>query len=406
VAGHSFVATLREATRAFLVRRGSGTTVIAGYPWFLDWGRDAFIATRGLVAGGFTDEARSVLFTFGRFESGGTLPNFLAGENSGSPESSDAPLWFGLACDEYVSKHGESVLAEPIDERRTLADVLASIATHYVSGTDTGVGVDPESGLVWSPPHFTWMDTNHPAGTPREGYPIELSALFARLTALLERIGASAPHGAWRDWAARTHAGLSLFRDAKRSFLSDTLHAPRGVPALRAKPDDHLRPNQLFAVTLGLVEGEEARRIVGAVERNLLVPGALRTLAPLAVETPLPVSREGALLNDPGFPYWGRYEGDEDTRRKPAYHNGTAWPWLLPTYCEALLRAYPSDARARNAARSILGSCAALLDIGTVRQLPEILDGDAPHTPRGCDAQAWSVTEALRVAVLLDEVAP
>jgi glycogen debranching enzyme len=403
--GDEFVATLREATRAYLVRRGSGTTVVAGYPWFLDWGRDAFIAARGLVAGDFTEEARSVLRTFGRFEVGGTLPNFLAGESPGSRESSDAPLWFALACDDYVGKHGEDVLAELVDERRSLVDVLTSIATHYVSGTETGVGVDPESGLVWSPAHFTWMDTNYPAGTPREGYPIELSALFARLTALLERIGAKAPHGPWRDWAARTHAALSLFRDVKRVFLSDTLHAARGVPALRAKPDDHLRPNQLFAVTLGFVEGEEARRVVGAVERNLLVPGALRTLAPRAVETPLPVARGGILLNDPGFPYWGRYEGDEDTRRKPAYHNGTAWPWLLPTYCEALVSAYPRDTRARDAARAVLGSSARLLDVGTARQLPEILDGDAPHTPRGCDAQAWSVTETLRVALLLDEVA-
>jgi predicted glycogen debranching enzyme len=345
------------------------------------------------------------LRTFGRLETGGTLPNFLVGEFAGSRESSDAPLWFSLACDEYARRQGDRVLDEAVDDDRSLADVLGSIAAHYISGTDTGVGVDPESGLVWSPAHFTWMDTNHPAGSPREGYPIELAALFARLTALLERIGAKAPHGAWRDWAARSHAGLSLFRDAKRNYLSDTLHAVRGVPALRARPDDHLRPNQLFALTLGLVEGEEARRIVDAVGRNLLVPGALRTLAPRAVEIPLPVARDGALLNDPGFPYWGRYEGDEDTRRKPAYHNGTAWPWLLPSYCEALVRAYPRDLRARNAARAILGSAAQLLDAGTAGQLPEILDGDAPHTARGCDAQAWSVTETLRVALWLDEEA-
>jgi predicted glycogen debranching enzyme len=334
------------------------------------------------------------------------LPNFLAGESPGSRESSDAPLWFALACDEYTRRHGEAVLSEPVDERRTLGDVLRSIAAHYISGTETGVAVDPESGLVWSPAHFTWMDTNHPAATPREGYPIELAALFARLCALLERVGAKEAHGPWHDWSARTHAGLSLFRDTKRDFLADTLHAPRGVPALRAKPDDHLRPNQLFAITLGFIEGEEARRVVGAVERTLLVPGALRTLAPRPVETPLPVARDGSLLNDPGSPYWGRYEGDEDTRRKPAYHNGTAWPWLLPNYCEALVRAYPRDVRARNAARAVLGSSARLLDTGTARQLPEILDGDAPHTPRGCDAQAWSVTETLRVALWLDEEAP
>src|SRR6185436_7717009 len=231
----------------------------------------------------------------------------------------------------------------------------------------------------------------------------ELAALFARLALLLERIGAPAPHGPWREWAARTKKGLALFESTKHGFLSDTLHGARGTPASGATADDHLRPNQLFAITLGFVEGARARAMVDAVGRALLVPGALRTLAPRGVEVPLPVSRDGALLNDPGFPYWGRYEGDEDTRRKPAYHNGTAWPWLLPSYCEALVRAYPRDPKARSAARAVLGSTARLLDTGTARQLPEILDGDAPHTPRSCDAQAWSVTETLRVALLLDE---
>lgn len=398
----AFITTLRDAARAFLVRRGSGTTVVAGYPWFLDWGRDALIAARGLVAAGFADEAKSILTTFGRFEEGGTLPNYLAGDLPGSRESSDAPLWFGLACDEYAAAHGDRALSEAVDDSRNLADVLASIAAGYVAGTATGVSVDPESGLVWSPPHYTWMDTNHPAGTPREGYPIELAALFARLARLLDRIGANAPHGPWRDWSARTESALSLYWNPKQGFLSDTLHAARGVPASRATPDDHLRPNQLFAVTLGLVGADRARRVVDAVSRYLVVPGALRSLAPRAVEVPLPVARDGALLNDPGHPYWGRYEGDEDTRRKPAYHNGTAWPWLLPSYCEALVRAFPGDSAARRAARAILGSAARLLDTGTARQMPEILDGDAPHTARGCDAQAWSVTETLRVALLLD----
>lgn len=396
-----FVRTLRSALDAFIVRRGRATTVIAGYPWFLDWGRDALIATRGLVAAGRVEEALSVLRAFGNFERGGSLPNFLVGETAGSRESSDAPLWFALACDDLARVRGDGVLAERTEGGRTLTEVLHSIAMNYLEGTEMGVRVDAESALVWSPAHFTWMDTNHPAATPREGYPVELGVLFARLAALLHRLGRRPEQGTFAEISARSRASLSLYEHPGRGFLSDTLHAPAGVPARHARADDHLRPNQLFAVSLGLVEGPLAQAIVSTAARHLLVPGALRTLAPLGVEEPLPVAIGNRSLNDPHFPYWGRYEGDEDTRRKPAYHNGTAWPWLLPTFSEALVRAWPGDALALHAARAILGSSAALLTRGTAGQLPEIVDGDAPHDPRGCDAQAWSVTETLRVALLL-----
>jgi glycogen debranching enzyme len=128
----------------------------------------------------------------------------------------------------------------------------------------------------------------------------------------------------------------------------------------------------------------------------------MRTLAPRPVHTALPIrGAHGALLNDPSAPYWGQYDGDEDTRRKPAYHNGTAWPWWLATYCEALAAAYEGDARARAAALAILGSSARALSSGCLHQLAEILDGDAPHRERGCDAQAWSVTETLRGLLVL-----
>ncbi|HAT10374.1 MAG TPA: hypothetical protein DCS97_07220, partial [Planctomycetes bacterium] len=141
-----------------------------------------------------------------------------------------------------------------------------------------------------------------------------------------------------------------------------------------------------------------------ATERFLLVPGALRTLAPLPVEPPLEIrADDGRMLADPLRPYQGRYEGDEDTRRKPAYHNGTAWPWLLPTFCEAMELAWNGAPAATAAARAWLGSVDYLMDSGCIGHLPEIIDGDAPHTQRGCDAQAWSVSEALRVWKRLHE---
>jgi len=399
-----FEAALREATRAFVVRRGVGKTVIAGYPWFLDWGRDTLIAARGLLRGGYVEDVREILLTFAEFERAGTLPNYLAGAGEGSRETSDAPMWFGLACEELANIVGDSVYQERTQSGRSLGDVLSSIAEGYLRGTPDGVHVDLESGLVWSPPHFTWMDTNYPAATPREGYPIELSVMFARL---LRQVGRIAPdkRAPFEVMAARTEASLAGYYRADLGFCADTLHAAYGTPARAARPDDHLRPNQLIAVSLGLLTGSTARSIVRAVERHLLVPGALRSLAPRPVTHGLPVhGADGRALNDPANPYWGRYEGDEDTRRKPAYHNGTAWAWWLPAYCEALAMAYDMEPRAVAAARAVLGSSARMLSEGCLGQLPEIIDGDAPHAQRGCDAQAWSATEALRVWLKLASV--
>jgi glycogen debranching enzyme len=179
------------------------------------------------------------------------------------------------------------------------------------------------------------------------------------------------------------------------------LIAKNGQSVAGAKVDDALRGNYLFAVSLGLVTGERAKRCVEAAQKYLVVPGALRSLAPLPVAVPLPVYRDGQLLNNPVEPYWPRYEGDEDTRRKPAYHNGTAWTWTFPTFCEALVRAWDFSPDAVVAAKAYLGSVEQLLNEGCLGQIPEILDGDAPHAQRGCDAQAWGVAEVLRVWRLL-----
>lgn len=394
---------LRRAAKQFIAARGEGTTVIAGYPWFLDWGRDTFIAARGLIAAGYHTEVRSMLLTYAAFEFAGTLPNHLAGVNEGSRETSDAPLWFALACEELALQLGDDLYAARAADGRSLREVLSSMAASLLVGAANGVRIDADSGLVYSPPHYTWMDTNYPAGTPREGYPIELSALWFRLLRQLQRLGVPDLMGVGIDtWLARVEQSFDLFWREDLGFFADTLHGTRDTKAKEARPDDHLRPNQLLAVSLGIVKGARARSVVQAATRYLLVPGALRTLAPLPVHLALPIrGTGGALLNDPSAPYWGHYRGDEDTQRKPAYHNGTAWPWWLATYCEALLLAHDGEAAARRAARAILGSTVKLLSDGCLGQIPEILDGDAPHQERGCDAQAWSVTETLRAWLLL-----
>jgi glycogen debranching enzyme len=262
--------------------------------------------------------------------------------------------------------------------------------------------MDADSALIWSPSHFTWMDTNFPAATPREGYPVEIQALWIRLLRLLGKISEKPKQKHWNDLADRALASLEkMFWLEDRGWYADVLIAGGGQSAAQAVASDALRSNCLFPISLGLVTGERAQRCAAAALRHLVVPGALRSLAPLPVSVPLPVVRDGQLLNDPKNPYWPRYEGDEDTRRKPAYHNGTAWTWTFPAFCEALARAWEFSPASVAAAKSYLGSTEKLLNEGCLGQLPEILDGDAPHTQRGCDAQAWSVTETLRVWKLL-----
>ena len=398
----NFGRQLALAIQSFVVRRGNGKTVIAGYPWFLDWGRDSLICARGMLAAGLTQEVRDLLITFGRFEQGGTLPNSIHGEDASNRNTTDAPLWFGVVCEEAAAILGQRLYATTVDNTgRDLGQVLRGIASGYIEGTPNGIRMDPASALIWSPSHYTWMDTNYPAGTPREGYPIEIQILWVRLLRQLARIGVTGYP--WEALARQAEEKLeSAYWLSDRGYYADLVVAAPGKPALEGVVDNALRSNFLFGIAFGLFKGERARRAVEAAAKHLVIPGGLRTLAPLPVFPPLPVyGRDGQLLNQPNEPYWGSYVGDEDTRRKPAYHNGTAWMWTFPTFCEALARAWEWDPHAVAAARAYLGSLDRLLSEGCVGQLPEIADGDAPHTPRGCDAQAWSVTEALRVWKLL-----
>jgi glycogen debranching enzyme len=382
-----------------VVRRGAGRTVIAGYPWFLDWGRDSLICARGMLAAGMVPEVGELLVTFGRLASGGLLPNTLNGGDASNRDTSDAPLWYGVVCEE-TAQLDKTTYDKPAGAAgRTIADALRETGEAYARGTANGIRMDPASALIWSPSHFTWMDTQYPAGTPREGYPVEIQVLWIRLLRQLDRLGAKPSGEPWRILAARAEESLKkLFWLEEPGYLADLLIAKPGQPAAAGVPDNALRGNYLTAIAFGYVTGTPARRAVGAALRYLFVPGALRTLAPLPVWPPLEIRLpDGRLLGEPREPYQGRYEGDEDTRRKPAYHNGTAWVWTLPTACEALARAWDLAPAAVAAARAYLGGMDRLMMSGCLGQLPEILDGDAPHEARGCDAQAWSALEALRV---------
>jgi len=387
---------LAKALDHYVVQRGSYKSVIAGYPWFLDWGRDSLIFARGLIAAKKKDTARAVLKQFGRFEKDGTIPNMIRGEDAKNRDTSDAPLWFFIACADLIQADGNENFLEASCGDRTIRRILVSIARSIIAGTPNGIRMDPESGLIFSPAHFTWMDTNHPAGTPREGYPIEIQALWFAALSFLARIDAGNNIKDWAKIAEQVQTSiLDLFYLKKKGYLSDCLHARADLPAYMAEPDDALRPNQLLTVTLRAVTDTSVSRKILAACEELLIPGAIRSLADRKVRRPLEIVHHGKVINNPEYPYQGKYKGDEDTKRKPAYHNGTAWTWLFPSFCEAWSAAYGDQGKP--AAKAWLASSSRLVSQGCVGHVPEILDGDFPHIYRGCDAQAWGVSELLRV---------
>ncbi len=375
----------------FMVKRDDLGSVIAGFPWFLDWGRDTLIVLRGLVKfPQFHTGISQILRRFAAFERAGTIPNMICGSNDSNRDTSDAPLYFIIAVRDYIHASFDRDFLNAACGDRTMREVISSIISHCKNGTPNGIIMDKESKLLYSPSHFSWMDTAHPAGTPRQGYPIEIQSLwYAALKYVKDD-----------ETAALVSSSIEkyYFNGEK---VSDCLHCEKFTPAAQAIPDDHTRCNMLTAVTMGAVKDPALQRRIIDDAGILTVPGAIRTLDDAQVKYKLPIIHNGNLLNDPERPYRGCYCGPEDTERKVAYHNGTAWCWPFPNFCEALYIAGGEAARER--AHSLLMSAAPLLESGITGQLPEVLDGDAPHTPGGCPAQAWSVSEFFRVLDILEK---
>ena len=346
---------LKRAMELFIVRRDDLKTVIAGYPWFLDWGRDTFIFMRGMIAAGMKEESLKILRAFAAFEERGTLPNIIYGKTAGNRDTTDAQLWF-IRC---VQELG-------LDDR-SLVKVCNSIVDNYIAGTPNGIRVDPDSFLVWSPSHFTWMDTNYPACTPRVGYPVEIQALWISALRFLGR----------NKEAEKALSSLKRYFKWEHGYR-DCLSAPSGESAADAVPEDTVRHNQLILVSLGIVDDPS---IVAATEQ-LLIPGGIRS------------------LNSDHPLYGGVYEGDEDTSRKPAYHNGTAWAWPFPSFAEAMAM---TGVASKTSALSLLAGAVENINSGTLGHISEIADGDCPHRQKGCTAQAWSVSELLRVWLKLSK---
>ncbi len=355
-------------------------TVVAGYHWFTDWGRDTMIALEGLtLVTGRAEEAEHILRTFASYARDGLIPNmFPDGEREGLYHTADATLWFFHAVSRYVAVTGDH------ETLQALLPVMGTIVDAHFSGTRFGIHVDPIDGLLRQGEQgyqLTWMDAKVDdwVVTPRRGKAVEINALFYNALRLFETW--TAEQGdviRARDLGFRARRMRESFNRrfwfGEGQYLYDVVDGEQG-------DDSACRPNQVLAIALThpILEAERWKPVVDTVCARLLTPYGLRTLAP-------------------GHPdYRSRYYGDLRAR-DASYHQGTVWPWLLGPYVDAWLRVYPTEP---DSARALLAAFDAHLSDAGVGSISEIFDAEHPYIPRGCIAQAWSVAEVLRAAVKL-----
>jgi predicted glycogen debranching enzyme len=371
---------LQRSADAYVVTRNEGRTILAGFPWFTDWGRDTFIAMRGLlIASGRLDDAEAILLEWSSTLSEGMLPNRFP-DYGDTPEynSVDASLWFIVAVHDYLATHHVSAATQ-----QRLQEASESILTGYTKGTRFNIQASADDGLLSAGVpgvQLTWMDAK--VGdwvvTPRIGKPVEVQALW--INAL--RIAAT-----WNpQWQPAAERALQAFHERFVDPSTQALFDNVDVDHVKGAIDRAIRPNQIFAVgglPFPLLEGAPARAVLDQVEAQLLTPLGLRTLAP----------------SDPA--YRGHYNGSP-LERDGAYHQGTVWPWLFGPFVEAWLRVHGGAADARMQAKTrFLDPLYAHLDHAGLDHLSEIADGDAPHALAGTPFQAWSLGELLRIEHLL-----
>jgi len=376
-----FATVLTSAADQFIVARGDQKSVIAGYPWFGDWGRDTMISLPGLtLVTGRYDDARNILRAFARSIDQGMLPNRFP-DSGEKPEYNtvDATLWMFHAVHEFLRYTGDYDFV-----RTELYQALADIVAWHERGTRFGIRLDSD-GLLHAGEagvQLTWMDARVDGRevTPRQGKPVEIQALWhgalrvmAHLSSVLDDAAAGSHYSGLADRARERFC--QVFWNEEAGCLYDALDD-------HGNSDASIRPNQIFAVSLPypLLSGEQAAHVVDVVEWELLTPYGLRTLSP----------------RDPN--YRGRYQGDARSR-DGAYHQGTVWPWLLGPFLTAYVKVQGNTEEARQRADRFLDPLRAHVLEAGLGQISEVFDGDAPHRPGGCFAQAWSVAEVLRTYV-------
>ncbi len=384
--GDGRLGLLALAAERFRVRRDLRlASVVAGYPWFDDWGRDAFVSLAGLEPGSEPDFAARVLSAFARHEESGLVPNCFAGRSPARAayNSADASLWF-------LAEAGRLWQAHPPTREDDLWRTGVRIFEAYLGGTRHGIRVDPDDGLVAAGEEglqLTWMDAkvDEVVVTPRNGKPVELQGLWWNATRVLAR---EAERLGEKDLAKRARQAREAVR---RTFHASFWLEEPGWYADRlgpdGQPDPRLRPNQLLALSQPGCPAPRpaALRALEAVDSELLTPFGLRTLSPRDSE------------------YRGHYRGDL-AARDHAYHQGTVWPWLLGPYARACRRYRGHADRFR--LRQLLVPLLEHLAGEGLGNLPEVFDGDAPHRPGGCPAQAWSVGEIRSLVRELEDPAP
>jgi glycogen debranching enzyme len=374
------------AADAYLAKRGDGHTLLAGFPWFTDWGRDTFISLRGLlITRGRLREAAEILLAWAEHVSQGMLPNrFPDYGDTAEYNAVDASLWFVVAVHELIEAGGAS---RPVAARLQAAAI--AILEGYSAGTRFGIGVDERDGLLRAGVpgvQLTWMDAKigEDVITPRIGKPVEIQALWVNALAIAGRW----PGGdQWMTAAVRARDSVvALFPDPETGGLIDILDVD-GVPGAR---DRKVRPNQVLAaggLPIPVLTPRLIAWVVALAERSLLTPLGLRTLAP----------------EDPE--YQPHYRGSPLDRDR-AYHQGTVWPWLLGPFVAAWLTDQgktPADlARAQAVGRErFLPPLYMHMRSYGIGHVSEVADGDAPHHPGGCPFQAWSLGELIRIEALL-----
>lgn len=379
----AFATPLDRAADAYLARRGEGKTIVAGYPWFTDWGRDTFIALRGLcIARGELGTARSILLEWAGAVAQGMLPNrFPDGGESPEYNSVDASLWYVVAVHDYLkaaeARHGPLEIEAVARLRRACETIVEG----YARGTRFGIRMD-EDGLLSAGTagvQLTWMDAKIGdwVVTPRIGKPVEVQALWLNVLRIVSH---------WQpEWESVFERGLRSFRRRFRRQDGCGLYDVIDVDHVPERVDLAIRPNQIFAVgglPFPLLEGDDARVVVELVETELLTPLGLRSLAPGESN------------------YRPHYEGGV-WERDAAYHQGTVWPWLIGPFVEAWLRVRDNTPVAKAEARSrFLQPLLDHLATAGLGHVSEVTSADPPHRPGGCPFQAWSVGELIRMLQL------
>jgi predicted glycogen debranching enzyme len=380
----AWIRALAQASDQFIVRRGESFSIIAGYPWFTDWGRDTMISLPGLATSlGRHELCASILRVYARYIDGGMLPNCFP-DLGEAPQynTADATLWMFQALGDHLHAKSDPDLVQE------LFPVLMSVIHSHAEGTRYGIAVDPADGLLHAGEpgtQLTWMDAKHgdQVFTPRIGKPVEINALWLNALHVAARLASRLRNGGERRYCetllASARSSFGRFWNAQSACLYDVIDAPDGTH------DARIRPNQILAVSLpySALDLAQMRAVVDCCGRELLTSHGLRTVSP----------------RDPG--YVGRYRGDA-AQRDAAYHMGTVWAWLLGPFARAHYRVY-GDARL---SQSFLAPIAQHLSSACVGTVSEVFDGDAPHSAAGCFAQAWSVAEILRSWLDLERKTP